>query len=322
MKSTVADSPPAETILSDRAPELYVEIPYIPQRINHGLKSFFEATPTRQRVYLLLLSLGRHHSVRTANAIAFDLFLALIPMLGVAGWGATMLLHTKSGALSTTVFSTIAPSNLNSFLGQHFDALAAAPLAPIAVLAGWWLSSSAFDTMISVFEETYDCAPRNWLEQRLLSLALALFGMVLLGLAGALSVIPAMAPSLVETMVELLAHIGLLHAALILGAYLSLTAFLALIFLTTIHRPKKPRRIWPGAFVASTIGAISTLALGYYATNIARYALFYGGLAIIVIVLLWLWLWSTAILIGAEVNVALEDLKSERPLTVPHTEKS
>ena len=54
------------------------------------------------------------------------------------------------------------------------------------------------------------------------------------------------------------------------------------------------------------------MGLGFYAANIARYALFYGGLAAIIIVLLWLWLWSTAIVIGAELNVALEDVALSR----------
>lgn len=244
--------------------------------------------------------------------MAFDLFLALVPMLAVAGWGATMLVHTENSAFNTKLFSTIAPSTLNDFLGRHFDALAATSLAPVAVVAGWWVSSSAFDTMIGVFEETFDCVQRNWIERRLLSLALALTGMVLLGLAGTLSVILAMVPTMVNTIAELLADIGLLHASIIFGAYSIVTSFLALIFRFSIHRPSRRRRVWPGALSASTIGALSTLALGYYATNIASYALFYGGLAVIVVILLWLWLWSTAILVGAEVNVALEDLKYEK----------
>ena len=89
-------------------------------------------------------------------------------------------------------------------------------------------------------------------------------------------------------------------------------AFLALLYRYSLRRPGRLRRVWPGASVATLLAAAASVGLGFYATNIARYALFYGGLAAIVILLLWLWLWSTAILFGAELNIALEDVKHAR----------
>ena len=167
--------------------------------------------------------------------------------------------------------------------------------------------------MIGVFEEAFQCEPRNWLRRRWISLLFALAGMVGLGLAGAFGVVVAMAPSMVAAFVTLLNESGLFRSAILLGAYLSMSAFLALLFRYSIRRPWRRRRVWPGAFVASTIGSGASVALAFYVTNNARYHLFYGGLTIIVVVLLWLWLWSTAILIGAEINVALEDVGRRPP---------
>ena len=92
-------------------------------------------------------------------------------------------------------------------------------------------------------------------------------------------------------------------------------AFLALLYRYSLRRPGRVRRVWPGASVATLLAASASVGLGYYATNIARYALFYGGLAAIVILLLLLWLWSTAILFGAELNIALEDVDQARKLS-------
>jgi uncharacterized BrkB/YihY/UPF0761 family membrane protein len=64
--------------------------------------------------------------------------------------------------------------------------------------------------------------------------------------------------------------------------------------------------------VATLLGAVASIGLGYYATHLARYTLFYGGLAAIVVLLFWLWLWSTAILLGAELNIAMEDVREAR----------
>ncbi len=246
--------------------------------------------------------------------MAFDLFLALIPMLGVAGWGTSLLLQNESEKRSDA-FSALAPAELHEFLEQHFEALAASRIAPFAALIGWWISSSAFNTMMGVFEEAFDCVPRRWWRRRLVGLVFSLIGMMGLALAGTLGVLLTMAPSLVGFFIELLARSGLFTVALVAGAYLAMTSFLALLFRYSIRRPGWQRRVWPGAFLASTVGTAASVALGYYAGNIARYALFYGGLAVIVIVLIWLWLWSSAIVIGAELNIALEDIRQERQST-------
>ncbi len=296
---------------------LSVELPLVPQEVNDRLADFFEATFVRTRLYYLLRSLWRHHSVRTANAMAFDLFLAMVPMLGITGWAVGLLLRDRDVYVENRSFASIAPGDLNQFIGQHFEALANSHLAPLAAIAGWWLSSSAFNTMIGVFAETFECQNPSWLRARLLSLGFSLLGMILLALLGTLGVLVAMAPTAIVDLVNLLRDSGLVKSALFLSAYLVMTSFLALIYRYSIQRPGRKRHVWIGSFVASFIGTLASVGLVYYATYIARYALFYGGLAAIVVVLLWLWLWSTAILIGAEINIAVEDVREVRGTIFP-----
>jgi len=309
VKRSPADSAtilPDDEIVEQRETQLFVPLSFLPDSINSQLTDFFQQAPGPARVYLLLLSLWKHSSSRTANAMAFDLFIALIPMLGIAGWTTSLALHSPEQPLKQSALSSLAPAQLDEFLGRHFEALAASHLAPLAALAGWWVSSSAFNTMIGVFEETFDCTKRSWVRQRILSLGLALFGMVCLSLVGVFGVLMALAPSRLAGYIQLLDESGLLRVGFIAGAYLSVTAFLALLYRVSMVRMKQ-RRVWPGAFTACTMGTAASIGLGFYATNIANYAVFYGGLAVIVVVLLWLWLWSTAILVGAEINVTLED---------------
>lgn len=285
---------------------LFVPLSILPDSINSQLADFFQQTPSAARIYLLLLSLWKHSSSRTANAMAFDLFIALIPMLGIAGWATSLALHSPESPLSQSALSSLAPAQLDEFLGRHFEALAASHLAPLAALAGWWVSSSAFNTMIGVFEETFDCTKRSWIQQRVVSLCLALFGMICLSLVGVFGVLMALVPSRVADYIQRLDDSGFMRVGFVGAAYLSVTAFLALLYRVSMRR-KKQRRVWPGAFTACTMGTAASIGLGYYATNIVNYAVFYGGLAVIVLVLLWLWLWSTAIMVGAEINVTLED---------------
>jgi membrane protein len=295
---------------SDHPAEVTVNLGYLSQRWNEALTRFFAASVVHTRGYWLLASLARHNSVRTANAVAFDLFLALVPMLGLAGWAASLIMR-KGGDpdAAGVLIRGVTPAQIDAFIGQHFQALAAAHLAPLAALAGWWLVSSAFSTVLNVFEETFECAARSWLETRLVSLAFALGGMILLGVAGGVGALITVAPpGLLVPVLESLESRGLVGTSVAIFSFLGTTSFVALLYRFSIRRPGRTRRVWPGAFLATSLGTAATIGLGYYSTNIAQYALFYGGLAAIVVILLWLWLWSTVILLGAEVNVALEDV--------------
>ncbi len=295
---------------ADSAGDFEVQVRLFSEKYNELLTHFFQATAERTRTYWLLASLMRHHSVRTANAMAFDLFLALVPMLGLAGWTASALVRSRVDDISASAFLTkLTPGQIDEFIGQHFEAMSKAHLAPFAALAGWWLVSSAFDTMMGVFQETFDCRQRSWLEKRLISLAFALLGMIVLGVGGGLGVLATVTPpEFLKPIFDSLEYLGLIKTAAFFVSFLITAAFFAILYRYSISRPDRKRRVWPGAWVATLLGAGATVGLGYYAANIARYALFYGGLAAIIVVLLWLWLWSTAILVGAELNVALEDV--------------
>jgi membrane protein len=306
---------------NDQGSNLEVRVRVFSEKWNWILTGFFQETAERTRLYWLLASLSRHHSVRTANAMAFDLFLALVPMLGLAGWTAAAVVRSQSSEVSASTFLTdLTPSQIDGFIGEHFAALSKAHLAPVAALAGWWLVSSAFYTMMSVFQETFDCRERAWVEKRVVSLGFALFGMVVLGVGGGLSVLATVAPpEFLRPVFDSLKYLGLLKVVAVLVSLAITAAFFAVLYRYSISRPGKKRVVWPGAWTATLLGAVTTVGLGYYASNIARYALFYGGLAAIIIVLLWLWLWSTAIVMGAEVNVAMEDVAFTRRSLSDHS---
>lgn len=300
--------PPSDGILD-------VQIQGLSEKLNRRLTEFFHRSAAHTRLYHLLVSLDRHHSMRTANAVAFDLFLALVPMLGLAGWAVSVFLVSEASEAEAKMLTRFTPGQLEAVIGEHFQALKASHLAPLAALAGWWLASSAFSTLIDVFEEAFECLPRNWIHKRVLSLAFSLLGMVLLSAAGAVGILTTMlVPTGLEPGLHVLSDLGLNTSALALSSFLALTGFFALLYRYSIRRPKKARRVWPGALTATTLGALASVGLGYYAATIARYTLFYGGLAAIVVLLLWLWLWSTALLLGAEINIALEDVAFGRPV--------
>jgi membrane protein len=251
---------PKEFASSDQPGDIEVRISLISQRWNEALTGFFAATTERTRLYWLLVSLARHQSVRTANAMAFDLFLALVPMLGLAGWTASIALRDGPGDLSTSaLLRDMTPTQVDQFIGQHLSAMSAVHLAPFAGLAGWWLVSSSFNTMIGVFQETFACSPRNWVHTRLLSLAFALLAMLFIGGFFGLGVIVALAPGeIVRPVLDSLRYFGLLQASLVVVSLLGAASFLALLYRYSIRRPDRKRHVWPGAFTATFLGTLAS----------------------------------------------------------------
>ena len=72
------------------------------------------------------------------------------------------------------------------------------------------------------------------------------------------------------------------------------------------------RRVLPGVISSLTAWLLVSMAFSYYVEHFAHYAELYGSIATIVVVLLWLY-WSGAVLImGAELNGALLELRNSR----------
>src|SRR5690606_34381637 len=67
--------------------------------IEGAVVAYFQESPKRARVWQFLVAFDRHQSLRTASAMAFDLFLAIVPMLGLIGYAIARILHSQPLAL-------------------------------------------------------------------------------------------------------------------------------------------------------------------------------------------------------------------------------
>ncbi len=72
------------------------------------------------------------------------------------------------------------------------------------------------------------------------------------------------------------------------------------------------RRIWPGVLLALTAWMGLSLLFSLYVENIGRYSLLYGSIGAIIVLLLWLYLTATLLIMGAEFNGVLLQIKKER----------
>ena len=291
-----------------------------------------------------------HDAFGAAAAIAFWLFLSLMPLLVLVGFLVGQVARVRGIDALVGPILEIVPGTAEGLVGKELQRLAGAnaSVAPVGIAGFLWTASSGLHALMDVFETAVKVKRRPWWKQRLIAL-----GWVLLGLAAACAlawlfvrtdaVMNAYDPPAASApMASAPAHVtpraaparGAAEASRmrssirrrvkralntpdekLLAAGLMLVtgaAFLAGFYRYAVeHPPGVRRRVWPGAVAAIASWLVVSSAFGNYAVSIADYALYYGSLAAVAILLVWLYLSSLALVVGAEVNAQLEGLRDE-----------
>jgi len=283
--------------------------------------------PWSHRAWLVARGLVTRDTLQAASAMAFDLFLATIPMLALAGWLFARLSQASDAVLiSTSLLVDLTPSEVRNLVWGQLGQFSVSAVAPFALLGALWLASSAFNTLMAVLEVTVSAERRVWWKRRLIALVCVVLAIGLFTVSASFAVAFAGGPAALLGVVAQ-GKIAVLDRAshfLLLGLVLLISAaLLAGFFRIAVKRPGIRRRVWPGALLTIAVGGSASLAFAYYAHHLARFALFYGSLAAVAITLGWLWIMCLTLLLGAELNLQLEDLsvrlqpESEPPTQTP-----
>lgn len=97
------------------------------------------------------------------------------------------------------------------------------------------------------------------------------------------------------------------------------TAAIAITAVALLYRyaPARPEAKWqwvtPGSLLAVVGFLVVTFGFGLYAKHFGNYGATYGSLSAVVVLLLWLYLSAYVLLIGAELNAALERTAADKP---------
>ncbi|MGC4090217.1 MAG: YihY/virulence factor BrkB family protein [Polyangiaceae bacterium] len=265
-------------------------------------------TSHRGRVSLDVLDGALEGDVlRAASAMAFDLFLAVIPLLALAGWMFGHVVQTSSAAMAVSLLLDTSPAAVREIAEEQLGKSSPSAFAPLAMVGSLWLSSSAAATCMALLESRGGARVRPWWTRRLLAMAWVLIGIVVFGagsafalwlVGGPMAMLEAIAGARVAAWTRYALGLSLLHLLVVL--------LLAMFFRVAVDRPGIKRHMFPGALLGSVLGAVASGAFTFYASRIARFALYYGGLAAVAMTLIWLWLMCLFILVGAELNLVLE----------------
>jgi membrane protein len=244
-----------------------------------------------------------------AAGVAFYAFLAvpaaLIAVISI--WSLVADPQTLVDQISDLLES--APEEVRTFFEQQLSSLSGASSgglaisAVIAIFAAIWTTSSAMAHLITAVNLAYgEEDTRGFVKTRSLALALTggaiIFGLVIIGLLAFLPALVGDWPGWSQWLVSI-ASFPVMLAAFMVG--------LALLYR---YAPDREQSGWNvaswGAVIAALVWFVASLGFSFYARYFGSYNATYGALAGIVVLLLWLLISFAVVILGAEINAALE----------------
>ncbi len=251
-----------------------------------------------------------------AGAFAYRWFLAIFPiiiaLLGIATL-VTVPSHvvislingvTKSlPAGAAQVFTTAITHAAQHTRADLFTTVAASAIALWSATSGMVIVEEGLDM---AFDLPLD---RSFLHKRTVAMPMLLGATVLGGCASALVIF---GPQLGNVIKESAPLGGPAFSAVwtILRFAIALALMNLLMSLLYYFAPNRPRARWrwvsPGALFATILWAVVSLAFSFYTSSFNSYGRTYGAFASVAILIFWLYLTGLAIVVGGEVDAAIE----------------
>jgi membrane protein len=246
-----------------------------------------------------------------AAELAFFWFLALFPALlfVVALAGSFPLQHLVDVVMGN--LARVAPHDMLVLVQEQFDQIAHGPphgLLALSLLGALWSSSSAMTAIISTLNQAYHVRERrSWWRVRLLATGLTVVLIAFSLAAVALVMTGPVLAAYLESGLGVPARFAWLWAIaewpLVFGLMVT-----ALGWIYRFAPDVRRRRSWitPGSVAATLLWVFASLGFKWYASHFGEYQKTYGAIGGVIVALLWLYAWGLAILIGAELNAAIE----------------
>jgi membrane protein len=251
-----------------------------------------------------------------AGAFAYRWFLAIFPIIIALLGIATLVTIPRSVVLSllSGVTKALPPGAAVVFTGaiSHATQRSGGDLVTTiaASVVGLWSATSGMVIVEEGLDMAYGlAADRSFIRKRAVAIPL-LLGAVILGSAASTLII--FGPQLGNEIRHGVPIAGSAFSALwtVLRWLLALGIMNLLMSLLYYIAPNRPRSKWrwtsAGALVATILWAVVSLGFSFYTSKFGSYGTTYGAFAGVAILIFWLYLTGLAILIGGEVNAAIE----------------
>jgi membrane protein len=253
-----------------------------------------------------------HNLPSIAASAAFFVVLAIFP--GLAALVSLYGLVGDPANITSFIDSLdrIVPTEVIQLIHGHVQELLSRPQTNLSTfllgfIIAFWSAISGMKALIDAANVVYDCTEeRSFLKYNMLSLLMTLAFMLFMAVAVNIMLLPELSPWLKVTLGErLLAYRWLL---LMIAMLVLLSAFY---YFAPCGRAGRWHVMTAGATLAATLWIALSMLFSLYLTNFANYSVTYGSLGAAAIFMTWLWLTITTLLLGAEIDAAVESLGEE-----------
>jgi len=252
-----------------------------------------------------------HRTGLVAAGCAFYATLALFPALSMLVSLYGLAFDPTSVAAQLELLEGLLPPDAYTLISRQVQDLVGRPRATLGWSLGLsaavalWSASTGTKSMIAALNLAYDEDERR-----------SILGFQVVGLAmTAASIIAAIVtvavlvalPALIAFLALPTGTAELVHWVSVLVLVLFVFSSLAFLYAAGPSRGRgQRRRVLPGVLLATMLWLVSSYLFTFYATELASFDAVYGPLAAVAAVMLWFWVSAYVVLLGAELNSALE----------------
>jgi membrane protein len=264
----------------------------------------------------VLHSILEHRLLATAGGVAFFALMAIFPALAtiVSLYGLFADPHAIPERLA--ILAGVVPASVIGLLKQHISSLAENHISTlnIAFLIGFlvsmWSANSGVSALFDALNVVHGSKEtRGLLEFYTRTMAVTV-GSVVYGVLVLIGVLP-----------HVFTFVGLSQRADSLAAFFRwpVTLFIVMIGLSIVYRigPSRSDARWrwvtPGSALAAVLLVAVSMIFTWYVAEFNSYNRIYGSLGAAVGFMTWIWLSVMIVLIGAELDAAIEKRTSPKP---------
>lgn len=246
-----------------------------------------------------------------AAGIAFNAFLALIPLLTAVVLGYGLVASPAQVAEHIVVLAQVLPHEAAEIVGDQLESMVETAGAATGLGLILALGIALFSTLrgaigvIRGLNIAYGVPERRTFVRQTLAATAITLGLVTVFILASVGI------SVVSFLADLLPELGgTMRTMLRFGFWLAAAAATSLVIaLIYAYAPNREQREWrwltPGSVVATLVWIAATLGFSFYVGNFGNYNAIYGTLGAAIIFLTWLYLSAYILLVGAELNQVL-----------------
>jgi membrane protein len=257
-----------------------------------------------------------HGALGSAKGAAYSALLSFFPVFTFTTAALVQADATNVARRIATLLYEFSPPEVEQFLRawltEHSKHRASLRVA--AVLLSLWAASGVMASLMEAFQRAYQKAnTRDIVHQRLVAISLVVLS--LLPAVGA-TVLLILGDNVEKSVMHSLGVVSpddiLRPGIRIIGRLIRYAVSLSAVCLVTLMLyhfgpdVKGPRRLLPGAALATFLWLVLTQAFTWYVSNVANYGQIYGSIGALIAFLVWMYMLALVAMGGCEFNAALD----------------